>query len=193
MTLLRTMHEEHPESAVLLTEDPAEIGAALAEHGIHYERWDTARGLPADAGDAEVLDAYRTEIAKVGAEGGYTLIDVARLRPDPADPGWPERARAARSKFLEEHRHAEDEVRFFAAGRGCFYLHLGPLVHAVVCEAGDLLSVPAGTAHWFDMGGEPEFTAVRFFQSADGWVGDFCEVSIASRFPTLDRILAERR
>ncbi|MGC5342617.1 1,2-dihydroxy-3-keto-5-methylthiopentene dioxygenase [Streptomyces sp. DT24] len=192
MTLLRTMPVDDPSSTLSLTEDPAGITKFLADAGIRYERWDTDRGLAADAAEEAVLAAYRTEIDAVSAAGDYRFIDVVRMRPAPDDPTWPEKARTARSRFLEEHRHAEDEVRFFPAGRGCFYLHIDDRVHAVVCEAGDLLSVPAGTVHWFDMGTVPEFTAVRFFQKEDGWVGDFVENSIASRFPTLDQIQAER-
>ncbi len=82
-------------------------------------------------------------------------------------------AAAARGKFLAEHRHAEDEVRFFAAGRGCFYLHLDGEVVAVVCEAAICCRCPAGTRHWFDMGSRPDFLAIRFFEEKDGWVGDF--------------------
>ncbi|MCX4823157.1 cupin [Streptomyces sp. NBC_01142] len=192
MTLLRTMPVQDPSSTLLSTEDPAEITKHLAEAGIHYERWNTDRGLADDAGQEEILQAYRSEIDAVSASNDYEFIDVVQMRPAPEDPEWPEKAHAARSRFLEEHRHAEDEVRFFPAGRGCFYLHIGDRIHAVVCEAGDLLSVPAGTVHWFDMGTVPEFTAVRFFQKEDGWVGDFVENSIASRFPTLDQIMAER-
>ena len=79
-------------------------------------------------------------------------------------------------------------VRFFVDGRGCFYLHLDDKVYAVVCEAGDLLSVPTGTRHWFDMGVRPTFCAIRFFQKDDGWVGDFTGDPIASRIPDLDEL-----
>ena len=51
-----------------------------------------------------------------------------RCSPTTTTPAGTTTATAARSKFLAEHRHAEDEVRFFVAGRGCFYLHLEPEV-----------------------------------------------------------------
>ncbi|MGW7696248.1 hypothetical protein ACWGMA_46910 [Streptomyces asiaticus] len=76
-----------------------------------------------------------------------------------------------REAFLDEHRHGEDEVRFFAHGTGCSYLHLADRVLAVVRKEGDLLSVPVGTAHWFDIGRQPHFCAIRFFQAEDGWIG----------------------
>ncbi len=102
-------------------------------------------------------------------------------------------AAGARAKFLDEHTHDDDEVRFFVRGAGIFYLHVGGRIHAVLCEAGDLLSVPAKTTHWFDMGTNPEFCAIRFFHDDDGWVGDFTGDGISSRIPDFDTIVAGRQ
>ncbi|MDI3314058.1 MAG: cupin [Mycobacterium sp.] len=138
----------------------------------------------------EILAYYGDRIAALNADGRYRHIDVARLQPDDRDPGWAARAKAAREQFRSEHRHAEGEVRFFVAGRGCFYLHLAPEVVALVCTGGDLVSVPAGTRHWFDMGERPDFVAIRFFEEQSGWVGDFTGDPIGERFPTLDQLVA---
>jgi 1,2-dihydroxy-3-keto-5-methylthiopentene dioxygenase len=100
-------------------------------------------------------------------------------------PDHPDRE-AMRGKFLSEHRHAEDEVRFFIDGSGLFTLREQGHVYAVLCTAGDLISVPAGMRHWFDMGPRPSFTAMRFFRTPDGWVGDFTGDPIADRFPRLE-------
>jgi 1,2-dihydroxy-3-keto-5-methylthiopentene dioxygenase len=88
-----------------------------------------------------------------------------------------------RKKFLDEHFHKEDEVRFFVAGSGLFTLHVDDKVYEILCEAGDLVGVPDGTKHWFDMGPEPSFVAIRFFTEPDGWVGHFTGTDIAQRFP----------
>ena len=56
-------------------------------------------------------------------------------------------------------------------------------VYQVVCTRDDLLSVPAGTQHWFDMGPEPYFTAIRLFISPDGWVAKFTGDKISSAIP----------
>ena len=53
----------------------------------------------------------------------------------------------------------------------------------VLCEAGDLIAVPDSMTHWFDMGPEPSFVAIRFFTEPDGWVGHFTGTDIAQRFP----------
>jgi 1,2-dihydroxy-3-keto-5-methylthiopentene dioxygenase len=177
----------------LRTTDEERIRAELSGWGIVFERWATTRPLDAGADPERVLDAYRDDVERISKTGGYRLVDVVRMRPDDADPEWPAKARAAREKFLEEHVHDEDEVRFFVEGRGCFYLHLDGLVHAVVCEAGDLLSVPRGTRHWFDMGRRPHFTAIRFFQEEDGWIADFTGEPTARQIPPLDELIGSGR
>ena len=114
------------------------------------------------------------------SERGYVTVDVISLNSD-----HPQKAEL-RAKFLDEHRHAEDEVRFFVAGRGLFTLHIDDYVYAVLCEKNDLISVPAGTPHWFDMGEHPHFVAIRLFNNPEGWVANFTGEDIASRFPRLE-------
>ncbi len=188
MTHLTTWPAGDPERVLRDTDRPDEIAAALATIGVRFEQWTTV-DLPPGAGQDAVLAAYRKHVDKVVAEQGFVLVDVAALHPTGA-PGWAATAAAARAKFLAEHTHADAEVRFFADGAGIFYLHIGDEVHAVLCEAGDLLSVPADTTHWFDMGTDPSFTAIRFFHDPDGWVGDFTGSDIASRFPDFDALHA---
>jgi 1,2-dihydroxy-3-keto-5-methylthiopentene dioxygenase len=125
-------------------------------------------------------------VARLGQEEGFATVDVIGMTP-----AHPDRA-ALRGKFLDEHRHSEDEVRFFVRGEGIFYLHLGERVYAVGCAAGDLMSVPAGTAHWFDMGPAPDFTAIRLFTDPQGWVADMTGSPIAARFPRFEALIGEQ-
>lgn len=192
MTLLTTWPESGPATLVRRTTDPVEIGTVLAGLGVRYEQWPLRPEVPADAAPEAVSAAYRAEIDKLTGEEGFVTVDVVGLRPSD-DPGWPATARAAREKFLSEHTHDDDdEVRFFVAGAGVFYLRVAGEVHAVLCEAGDLLGVPRGTRHWFDMGTSPSFTAIRFFHEEDGWVGNFTGSDIALRFPGFDELAAGR-
>lgn len=171
--------------------DPDEIAAQLGEIGVTYTQWPVVAGLASDAPADAVLEAYAAPIAELREREGYVAIDVAAIHPSD-DPAWAETAAGARQKFLAEHTHADDEVRFFAAGSGIFYLHIGDRVYALLGEAGDLISVPADTTHWFDMGSRPDFTAVRFFKDPEGWVGDFTGNDIATRIPDYDTIVAQR-
>ncbi|HTJ66150.1 MAG TPA: hypothetical protein VL551_01350 [Actinospica sp.] len=192
MTLLTVWADDAPAAAqpLVRTEDGAEIAGVLKGIGVRFERWQVAP-LAEGASNEDVLAAYRVQVDAVIASEGYVLVDVARLRPTGA-ADWAETAANSRAKFLNEHRHADDEDRFFVSGSGVFYLHVDGRVHAVLCEAGDLLSVPANTTHWFDMGTNPDFTAIRFFHDEDGWVGDFTGSDVATRFPTFDEIVAGR-
>ncbi|MDI2126001.1 1,2-dihydroxy-3-keto-5-methylthiopentene dioxygenase [Yinghuangia seranimata] len=189
MSLLTVWPEADSTTPVLRTADPEGIAEALAPIGVRYERWTADAELAPGATQEQVIEAYRTEVDRITAAEGYILVDVIRLQPSD-DPEWPAKAAAARQKFLSEHTHDDDEVRFFVEGAGIFYLHVDGQVYAVLCEAGDLLSVPKGTTHWFDMGAEPSVAAIRFFHDEDGWVGDFTGDPISARFPDFDAIWA---
>jgi 1,2-dihydroxy-3-keto-5-methylthiopentene dioxygenase len=102
---------------------------------------------------------------------------VIKLTPD--NPAVP----ALREKFLAEHIHTEDEIRFFVHGSGHFVLHVDGKVYDAFCEAGDLISVPANIKHWFDAGEKPSFTALRVFTDTSGWVAHFTGDGISARFP----------
>ena len=175
-------HSHHPMPEHLIS-DGALIQQELGERGIQFQRWPARASLPEGADQAAILAAYAEEVAAVQRDGGYQTVDAIRLQPDHPDRD------SLRQKFLAEHTHSEDEVRFFVEGRGLFCLHLGDEVLQVVCEADDWISVPAGTRHWFDMGPEPQFCALRFFNNTEGWVAQFTGDPIAERFPTLPELL----
>ena len=123
------------------------------------------------------IDLWGDDVERLKQHYGYTTVDVIRVSP--ATPNLP----ALREKFLNEHTHSEDEVRFFVEGSASFYLRLNGSVHQMICTRGDLLSVPANTTHWFDMGPRPEFAAIRLFVNPEGWVANFTGDDIATRFP----------
>lgn len=176
MSRLRVFSESDPATVLFESSDAGAISAKLAELHVGFERW-PVRAIADDAGNEAILALYSAEIERLVAENGFRAVDVVSVNPD-----HPERE-AMRAKFLNEHSHKEDEVRFFVRGSGLFTLHIGGHVYEVLCRAQDLIRVPDGTRHWFDMGPEPRFTAIRFFTEADGWVGYFTGSDIASRFP----------
>jgi 1,2-dihydroxy-3-keto-5-methylthiopentene dioxygenase len=180
MSRLRLFEQGDGTRALVDTGDRAQIEQGLGRSGVRFEAWVANRPLAPDAEASAVLEAYAADIDRLKAEGGYQAVDVVRMRPD-----HPER-QAMRGKFLSEHTHAEDEVRFFVEGSGLFCLHLGEKVALVTCERGDLISVPAGTRHWFDMGPLPHFAAIRLFINPSGWVAQFTGDEIANRFPKYD-------
>lgn len=180
MSHLTVYPEGDSGKALLETGDFDVIRNELGTAGILLERWQADRELDDDADDATIIAAYRAEIDKLVAERGYQTYDVVSMHP-----AHPEKD-AFRKKFLDEHTHSEDEVRFFVRGQGLFVIHANDRVYSMLCEKDDLISVPANTRHWFDMGPNPSFTAIRLFNNPEGWVASFTGDKIASRFPLLD-------
>jgi 1,2-dihydroxy-3-keto-5-methylthiopentene dioxygenase len=183
MTTLTVYRDDTAERLEHFTGFPT-IAGHLGAIGVELERWAASQPLAPDAGQDAVLAAYADSVARLNARYGFRSVDVVALTPD--NPKKDE----LRTKFLAEHTHADFEVRFFVDGRGLFYLHVEGKVYAVLCEKGDLISVPANTTHWFDMGEHPSFTCIRFFTTPDGWVGNFTGSAIARRFPDFDRYVA---
>lgn len=179
MSRLRIYDEARADTPLATHEDHAAIARELAAIGVRFERWQANQPVAPGASQDEVIAAYRADIDRLMTEGGYQAVDVISLKPD-----HPDRA-ALRQKFLSEHTHSEDEVRFFVAGAGQFTLHVGGRVYDVLCEAGDLIGVPDGTRHWFDMSESPYFVAIRLFTNAEGWVARFTGEPIAERFPRM--------
>jgi 1,2-dihydroxy-3-keto-5-methylthiopentene dioxygenase len=180
MSHLTVYNDDQPAQAIIATHDVTRISEELAVAGIRFERWHAAHDLPDGADNDTIIAAYREEIDRLVAERGYRTFDVVSMHPQHPDK------EAFRNKFLNEHTHGEDEVRFFVRGQGLFVIHANGRVFSMLCEKDDLISVPANTPHWFDMGPNPSFTAIRLFNNPEGWVAQFTGDRIAGRFPLLE-------
>ncbi len=180
MTRLRVFSDSDPATPEFASYDPDFIATELQKIGVTFERWKASKPIQPGAAPEEVMEAYRADIDRLVAERGFKSVDVVSIAPD--NPKREE----LRAKFLDEHFHKEDEVRFFVAGSGLFNLHVGDKVYEVECVQDDLIAVPDGATHWFDMGPEPHFVAIRFFTEPDGWVGHFTGTPIARQFPRYD-------
>jgi 1,2-dihydroxy-3-keto-5-methylthiopentene dioxygenase len=139
---------------------------------VRFEQWPTR----ASHIEEPLLETYKEEIAHLMQENGYQAVDVVAM-----DPYHPQKE-ALRQTFLQEHTHSEDEVRFFVEGAAHFFMHVDGKVYIVLCEQGDLISIPARYPHWFDMGQDPQFTAIRFFTDKTGWVADVTGSDISTAF-----------
>ncbi|PKL94396.1 MAG: cupin [Gammaproteobacteria bacterium HGW-Gammaproteobacteria-8] len=181
MNKLSIYADHSPHAPRFVSNDPDPIRGRLNQAGVRFEQWQAEREIGPEDSPEAILQAYSTDIGRLKREGGYQTVDVVNMWPEHPD------REAARRKFLDEHSHAEDEVRFFVNGRGLFSLHIGDEVYEVLCERGDLIGVPAGTPHWFDMGAAPDFTAIRLFNNPEGWVARFTGSDIASRFKRLEQ------
>jgi len=170
-------------AAVPVFANAAIIGDQLQAIGVRFERWQASAALASDASQEEILVAYQGPVETLKAEYGLVSADVISLVPDHPD------CQVLRQKFLDEHTHSDFEVRFFVAGQGLFYIHQGDHVYAILCQSGDLISVPAGVKHWFDMGPRPSFTCIRLFSDPEGWVAEYTGSALADQFPRLDQFV----
>lgn len=156
---------------------PEEIAASLARYGIDYERWTPSHPITDDAPPEAILAAYSREIEALKTRGGYVTADVIDVSP--ATPGLD----AMLAKFSREHWHDEDEVRFIIAGHGLFHIHTtNGAVLAIEVEAGDLIRVPRGTLHWFNLCADRRIRAIRLFQDTAGWTPHYTESHVDENF-----------
>lgn len=177
MSRLTIYRDDSPDAPLLKSEDAAVITRELNAIGVRFERWDSPVVLSPDDDADKILTAYRPYLDALMGDYGAGSADVIKLTPDHPQ------AAPLREKFLQEHRHTEDEVRFFVHGSGNFILHLDGRIYDAHCTAGDLISVPANVKHWFDAGERPFFTALRIFTDTSGWVPHFTGDDISTRFP----------
>ena len=180
MSRLRIFSDDDPVTPDYHSTDHGTIAERLGAIGVRFEQWQATAELEPGASHEAVMSAYRNDIDRLVLEKGFKTVDVVSIAPDHPD------REAMRRKFLDEHFHKEDEVRFFVAGSGLFTLHVEDRVYEILCEQGDLIGVPDSTKHWFDMGPAPRFIAVRFFTEPDGWVGHFTGTDLALKFPRLE-------
>lgn len=158
-----------PAEQLTLHESTA-ITERLATCGIEYQHWLPRPEVSLEAPADEILNAYTREIEELKQRGGYITADVIDVNP--ATPGLD----AMLAKFSREHWHSEDEVRFIISGHGVFHIRPknGPVV-AIEVEAGDLISVPCNTWHWFDLCADRRIRAMRLFQDVAGWTPYYTE------------------
>ncbi|MDH4379396.1 MAG: hypothetical protein QE263_05785 [Vampirovibrionales bacterium] len=171
MTTLYQAQSKH------VVSDFGTIQTFLAQRGVAFARWNASVDFEPDADETTILDVYQHELQPFMASNGFQSADVITIHPKT------ENVAALNAKFLKEHTHSEDEVRFFVAGQGDFWFHLEEPtdeVFGVTCTAGDFLSVPAGVKHWFDMGPaddetSPNVKVIRIFTSKDGWTPHYTQ------------------
>jgi len=168
------------------TQDFETIANKLHVAGVLFERWQAKQKLGDSSGQDEIIAAYRGSVDRLMKHYNFKTADVISMTPAHPDK------EALRKKFLDEHTHSDFEVRFFVEGQGLFFIHATDRVHAILCKQGDLISVPANTPHWFDMGAEPQLKCIRLFTTPEGWVANYTGSTIAKQFPTLDTFVFHR-
>ena len=164
-----------PDEARTLT-GGSDIREYLAARGIDYERLDPPVASAGRSAD-ELLAALKPKIDELKARGGYVTADIIDVKPDTPNLD------AMLKKFSSEHWHDEDEVRFIVEGRGLFHVHpQAAPIFAIEVEAGDLIRVPRGTHHWFDLCADRRIRAIRLFQDPSGWTPHYTDSGVDKGF-----------
>ncbi len=158
--------------------DPREIKKFMNERGIIFEQWEASIPLKDSDSQETILKAYNHELSPYMKKHGYINADVINVHQDTPN------IEVIRQKFLSEHTHAEDEVRFFVDGEGQFFFHLPSRgeVMRLLCQKGDFISVPKGYTHWFDLAPKYHVKAIRVFQTPEGWVANYTNSGIEKKF-----------
>lgn len=158
-------------------DSPSEVNEFLNPFGIQFENWDVAGRISDDATDEQILEAYHDEIERLKEAGGFVTADVINVNPE--TPGLDEML----AKFDKEHTHSEDEVRFTVEGNGVFHIHPdnGP-VFSITVGAGDLINVPKGTKHWFNLCSDKKIRCIRLFEDKSGWTPHYIENGVHDDF-----------
>ncbi|MBM4252885.1 MAG: cupin [Deltaproteobacteria bacterium] len=156
--------------------DQTAVTSYLQGRGICHERWEAPVYFADDAPEEVILEAYGSKLKPFMERAGYVVADVISVHS-----GTPNVAQL-RAKFLGEHTHVEDEVRFFVDGQSLFWFHTEGEVFSVLCERGDLLGIPAHMKHWADIGANPSFKAIRLFVDAAGWVPHYTNSGIDAKY-----------
>ena len=157
--------------------DAQEISDFLAPFGIWYEKWEVESRVGTNPTDEEILVGYAEEIERLKHDGGFVTADVINVTAE--TPGLDDLV----NKFNKEHTHDEDEVRFTVKGRGVFHIHPenGP-VFGIQVESGDLINVPKGTQHWFDLCDDRTIRCIRLFQDKSGWTPHYIDDGVHEEY-----------
>jgi len=154
-----------------------QIKSYLSSHQIMIDKWEANSLLTKDSTQEEILNAYSHALKPFMEKHGYQTADVINVHPQT------ENLMAIREKFMKEHRHSDDEIRFFVDGEGIFWFHLdNDEVIAVTCSAGDFMSVPKNFRHWFDLHPKYSVKAIRIFSNIEGWVPHYTNSGVDQKY-----------
>jgi 1,2-dihydroxy-3-keto-5-methylthiopentene dioxygenase len=170
----------NPKTNITIT-DFKTIYNLLNKHGITIAIWEASKTLPDNATEEFILEAYAHELKPFMEKNGHAVADVINIHPNT------ENLMAIREKFMKEHTHSENEIRFFVDGSGKFWFHLdNEEILCVICERGDFISVPKNYRHWFDLAPGYFVKAIRIFSNKEGWIPNYTNSEIDNLYNRTD-------
>ncbi len=158
-----------------------EIQVELKKVGIDYKTWHTKKEFNKDTSKQDIENLFEKEIKQVLKENNFSSYDIMNINSEM------EGLETLKEKFIPEHIHDDNEVRFFIDGAGLFCIHHKNRIYQILCTKGDYIAVPAKVKHWFDMGSKPSFKCIRFFENETGWLAKYTGDSISTQYPLYDK------
>ena len=135
------------------TTNVAITAAELEQNGIHFQH------LGVDAA------RYQPVLDDLAQKQGYGTQDQIKLNKDTPN------LEVALKKFDAEHLHTDDEVRFVLDGEAVFDVRANDdRWLRIIVEAGDLIVVPKGKHHRFELSPICQMHCIRLFKDQAGWV-----------------------
>jgi 1,2-dihydroxy-3-keto-5-methylthiopentene dioxygenase len=147
------------------------------KQGVVLENWATDTVLSNDSSQDEILKAYAHKLKPYMDKNNYQDADVINVHPQT------ENIKMIREKFMQEHTHIDDEVRFFVDGTGVFWFNFeNDNILSLKCVAGDFISVPKNVKHWFDLHPDYNVKCIRVFSNKDGWTPVYTNSKIDAKY-----------
>ena len=99
-----------------------------------------------------------------GPQGKFDIVCLS-----PQTPEWEEK----KALFAKPHTHNEPEIRLILEGEGLFTIRDKGAQYPTFVQRGSLLVIPSDTVHSFALTDKQTITALRVFQTKDGWVPNY--------------------
>ncbi len=186
MSHLALFNQFNLQSPYKVSDDFAVQVAELAEDGVYFSKREVLATLPnSKLARDQIIKLYQGLVDEIKRDHNYLYADIAQLRKN--DPY----SVVARSQYISEHTHSEDEARFFIDGAVLVYIHINEKIHILQCGAGDLLIIPKCVKHWMDIGPEPNFTSIRWYNTKGGLHTEFTGSYVAESTPRWEAIYTD--
>lgn len=184
MSLLTLFSQFNLRNPYFVSSDVDELREQLLSDGVHFDRWPLRHeGKDCYADESKALSLYQKEIEQVKAQ--FDCLHAELICACDVNGS----AISLRGRSLSEHTHTDPEIRFFLSGEALIYVHVKERIHIIQCQAGDFVVIPADMPHWFDMGPDPSYACLRWFNSREGLRKHFTGSYMAESTPRWEGVI----
>ncbi|MDQ7987424.1 acireductone dioxygenase [Pseudomonas sp. G34] len=180
MSRLSVHHQSSPQIPNKVLGHAEDITSTLAAVGIAFRELPLDSRLQAGAAEQEILTALADILAQLKRDHDLSQVEVISVD----QRRWPKEGEKPAPAPQEQVADGA-QLYLFLAGQGLLSLHVDDYVYVLFGERNALISVPAGTRHWFDLGEFPHCAAIRL-SAADAAQPKSSGDGIAAAFPRLE-------